>query len=273
MKKILSFFALLLMFTASVSAQDKKNVCIDEFEANSSINANWVKTLRNNVIEGLMKTGRLNVIDVTTISGLSKTNEEKLIQLGERNVDVLLKGHFNSLTSTSKTKDGKTTYEVKAGYSLTLIDTQTGATLNTTNFEESWYSGTTSDESITKALDGASGHMKKFVDDNFKASAVVKALDQVDAKKGAKTIYVSVGSNAGIQAGQMFDVFQEVEVAGEKITKQIGSAKAKEVVSGTLTLCTVTKGGVDIKNAFENNITLTVVSRARGGIGGLLDSL
>jgi hypothetical protein len=120
-------------------------------------------------------------------------------------------------------------------------------------------------------MEKAAKGMKKFVDNNFKTEAVIKQLDQVDEKKGVKTAYISIGSNAGITAGQMFDIMEEVEIAGEKAQKKIGDAKAQEVVSGTLTLVKITKGGVEIKAAFNAGHKLIVITRAKkdlfGGLG------
>ena len=274
MKKFISIITGMLVGVATVFGQgnDKKNVCIDEFSHNSSIGTNWVANLRNNVVQGIMQTGRLNVIDIKNLSDLSDTSEKRLTQLRESNVDVLIKGQYNALNCNSKTnKEGKTHYETLSDFTLTLVDTENGAVIGTQNFKNNSYSGETATESITKALEEAIGDMKKFVDNNFKMEATIKALDQVDPKKGAKTVYVTVGSDAGIQPGQMFDVFQEVEIAGEKGTKQIGTAKAKEVVSGGLTLCTVSKGGIEIKTAFDNNVKLIVISRAvKDPLGGFL---
>jgi hypothetical protein len=88
-------------------------------------------------------------------------------------------------------------------------------------------------------------------------------------KKGVKSCYINIGSNAGIQKGQIFEVFSQVEIAGEKINKKIGELKAEEVLSGTLTKCDVKNGGGDIKTCFDSKVPLTVVSRAKKP--GLLD--
>lgn len=82
--------------------------------------------------------------------------------------------------------------------------------------------------------------------------------------------YISVGSNAGIAAGQMFDIVEETEIAGEKAQKKIADAKAQEVVSGSLTLVNITKGGVEVKRAFDAGHKLIVITRAKKDIlGGL----
>lgn len=275
MKKIFSFVALIMLCAISAFAQDndQKGVCVDEFGYNTSIGTNWVTNLRNNVIEGILKTGRVKVIDITTLKDLPKEQQDRLAKIKELGVDVLLEGHYNSLDCQAKTKDGKTHYETASDFNLTLKNTETGEIIGTQNFKNTWYSGETSQESITSALKEAIDDMRKFVDENFKMQAIIKALDQVDPKKGAKTAYITVGSTAGIQTGQIFDVFQEIDVLGEKGTKLIGTAKAKEVIGENLTLCTITKGGVAIKEASDKNTKLIVVSRPPKdplGLNGLL---
>lgn len=283
MKKIFSFVALIMLCAISAFAQDndqnaKKGICVDEFTFNSSIGTNWVTNLRNNVMEGILKTGRVQVIDITTLKDLPKEQQDRLAKIKELGVDVLLEGHYNSLDCQAKTKDGKTHYETASDFNLTLKNTETGEIIGTQNFKNTWYSGETAEESVTSALKEAIDDMRKFVDNNFKMEAIIKALDQVHPKKGAKTVYISVGSDAGVRVGgggidsvlngsaaNMFDVFQEVMIANEPVAKKIGTLKAKEVMGANLTLCTVTKGGVEIQKAFEQNIKLTVVSRATTG--------
>lgn len=285
MRKIFSLVALMMLCVISAFAQDndqnaKKGVCVDEFTFNSSIGTNWVTNLRNNVMEGILKTGRVQVIDITTLKDLPTEEQDRLAKIKELGVDVLLQGHYNSLDCQAKTKDGKTHYETASDFNLTLKNVETGEVISTQNFKNTWYSGETSQESITSALKEAIDDMRKFIDNNFKMEAIIKDLDQVHPKKGAKTVYISVGSDAGVQVGgggigtvlnagvsgaTIFDVFQEVEIAKEKVNKKIGTLKAKEVMGANLTLCTVTKGGVEIQKAMEQNIKLIVVSRAAKG--------
>lgn len=268
MKKLLSTVVMMLFASIVMFAQDgKKSVAVEDFSYNSSIGTNWVENLRNNIISGITATTRVDVIDAKNYTSLSKDKEERLAQLGEM-VDVILNCHFNTM-STGMDKDKKH-YTCQSSYTITLTDAKTGAVLSTTPFEDSWSQGDSQSDAITSCLEYATSNMKKFVDNNFKTEAVIKQLDQVDPKKGVKTAYISVGSNSGITAGQMFDIMEEVEIAGEKATKKIGDAKAQEVVSGTLTLVKISKGGVEVKNAFDAGHTLIVITRANKGLlGGL----
>lgn len=268
MKKLFSLVVALLLVTVAAFAQDdKKNVAVEEFSYNSSIGTNWVTALRNNIIGGITNTQRVNVLDTKNVN-LPANKEERLAALGEM-VDVILTCHFNSLKTAYDSKDKH--YTCHANYTITLTDAKGGAVISTTPFEDSWLVGDNETDAINNCMEKAAKGMKKFVDNNFKTEAVIKQLDQVDEKKGVKTAYISIGSNAGITAGQMFDIMEEVEIAGEKAQKKIGDAKAQEVVSGTLTLVKITKGGVEIKAAFNAGHKLIVITRAKkdlfGGLG------
>lgn len=103
--------------------------------------------------------------------------------------------------------------------------------------------------------------MKKLVNNQFRVSGEIKSIAETHPKKGAKTLYISIGSNDGVAAGNAFEVYKEVDIAGETISEKIGELKAKEIKSGTLTLCNVIKGGVEIQNAFDSGLKLTVTSR------------
>ena len=117
--------------------------------------------------------------------------------------------------------------------------------------------------------------MERFVQENFKVEATIKALDEVDPKKGAKSCYISIGKDRGIEIGQIFEVFSRIQVAGEQVDKKIGEVKVAEVMSGTMSRCTVKNGGPTIKTAFENQQVITVRSRPKKDniFGGLLNGL
>ena len=271
MKKLFFILTLLLISLGSAMAQknDKPTVCIDEFSYNTRIGSNWVTVLRSNVAKGLLQTGRLNVVDIRDMSEPADVESDFLKGLYDDNIDVLVKGHFNSLVCKSQRYDGVQMYEAGVDYTLTLVDTYTGNTIASHTFQGTSSVGKTEAESISKSLENATViRMKKLVEDNFKVEALIKELDEIDPKKGAKTVYVTLGANDGIQAGQTFDVYQEIEVAGEVGSRLIGTAKAKEVLGGGITLCTISKGGIEIKNAFDKEQKLIVVTRAKKGLLG-----
>ncbi len=274
MRKTIISVVMMLFAASTLFAQssEKTNVCVDQFTYSTNIGTNWVEHLRNCIIEGLTQQSRLNMIDIKTFGELPSAENDKFAKLSEGGVEIVVKGHFTSLDVKSVTKDGKVTYETEINYTLKVVDAQSGQITATQNFKHSG-SAETKEKSITDSFTLSADDMKRFVNQNFKITGIVKTLDQVDNKKGAKTLYITAGSNAGVESGQPFEVFQEVEMAGEMISKKIGEIKVKDVLSGTLSLCNVNKGGKEIQKAFESGVKLTVVSRPKTQIGGIFDGI
>lgn len=266
MKKIL-FLASMLFVVLAASAQDKTTVCVEKFKNNSSTNDITVNNLRNEIMQGIIEKKRIDVTDATTISGLPENKADRIKALKEKGIEYVIEGTLNSIDQ-KKSSDGK--YHIaEINYTLSVIDVESGVTKSSDTYKDSWNSGSTADESVLKAIERAKSRMAKFVDDKFKVEAIIKALDQVDEKKGVKTCYISIGSAAGIAKGQIFEVFANVKIAGEDVEKKIGEVKAKEVMSATLTLCDVKDGGPEIKKNFEDGIPMTVVSRATKDVLGI----
>lgn len=274
MKKITVFLAALAV-AFSVNAQEttsKHSVALDEVATSANIQQSWIDNLRAEILEGLIGTGRVEVVDVTTVEGLPSGEAEKMEYLADNNAECLLKCQFNSLSTTRKVDDnGKYSWTTKANYTLTLMDLETGGVKTTKTYEEFGYSTDSETESIKSAVGDASNRLTRFVEEAFPLSANVKALDKIHPKKGVETIYITIGSNAGVQPGQPFDAFVETDIAGEIITKKIEkcNVKVKEVVSAGLSLASVSgKGAVELQKAFENGEKVILVSRPK-----LLDSL
>ena len=261
--------AAMLLSVAAVLAQDKMSLCVDNFINSTSFSDATVKNLRNEIIAGISATGRLTMVDVNTLGTLPTAMNERVKTMNEKGIDYVLKGSLNSIEEKNSQSDNKTRYQAEINFTLTVIDAETGANIASETMKESWTIGQTRDEAILKAIEAVRSKMKKFVDNHFKLEATVKALDQVDNKKGAKTVYITIGSAAGIAKGQIFEVFAELNVAGESVRKKIGELRAEEVMSGTMTLCAVKNGGKEIKTAFENGTKMAVITRAKKDLFGL----
>ncbi len=262
MKKIF-VFAVMLMMAITASAQNEKKVlCIEDFVNNAHCSDATLKSFQNEVITDIMATDRLTVVMASTFGDLPSAKNERLKTFRSKGVDYVLEGKLNSVTCQDKSSNEKKSYRAEVNFSLTVTDAATGAVTGTYS-DVTVYNGTTEAESIQKAIETMDSMIKRFVDTYFKVSGFVKALDKYDAKKGAKTVYITLGYDAGISEGQIFEVYTEAEVAGEKIVKKIGEVKASEVLSSTLTLCKVKNGEKEIYEAFIAEKTMVVVSRAK----------
>lgn len=250
-----------------MAQDDKPNVVVAEFVNKSNVSNVACNNLRQEIVSGLMDTGRLTVVEQTTLGTLPSAKNEKLLKLNEMGIQYYIEGTFNSADRQSKTSNtssgSTTTYQCTVSYTLTVIDTETGVTKSSETLKESYTIGNTADEALLKASERARKQMKRFVDNNFKVEAIIKALDEVDPKKGVKTCYINIGSNAGIAKDQIFEVFCSKEIVGEMIESKVGELKVEEVLSGTLSKCKVKDGGADIKKNFDEQRTMTVRSRAK----------
>ena len=264
MKKLFTMAVMLVMTTAMMAQDEKPNVVVAGFQNKSNSSLVACNNLRQEIVSGLIATDRLTVVETSTLGEMPKAKNELLIFLNGMGIQFYIEGTLNSIdTKSSKSNTGKTNYEATINYTLTLIETETGVTKSSETFKDSYNVGDTSDEAILKAIEYAKKRMTRFVDTHFKVEAVIKALDEVDPKKGVKTCYISVGSDAGISSGQIFEVFSKVEIAGEKINKKIGEVRVEEVLSGTLSKCSVKNGGLDMKRNFDAQIQMTVMTRAK----------
>ena len=263
MKKLFTVATMLVMTLAMMAQDEKPNVVVAEFQNKSNASRVACNNLRQEIVSGLTETDRLTVVEATTLGDMPKAKNELLLFLNSMSVQFYLEGTLNSVDTKSSTSNGKTKYEATINYTLTLIETETGITKSSETFKDSYTIGDTKDEAILKAIEYAKKRMKRFVDNHFKVEATIKALDEVDAKKGVKSCYISVGSDAGISKGQIFEVFIKTEIAGEMIDKKVGEVRVEEVLSGTMSKCVVKNGGPDIKRNFDSQVKMTVLSRAK----------
>lgn len=283
MKKLFTVVAMLIMALGASAQEESENgggllsLFVEKFVNKADADNIVVNNLRQEIMSGITNSGRVHVVDVSTFEGTDiptqKSDRIKFLRDREDKFDFMLEGTLNSvLSQKSVSKDGTTTYEAVINYTLALTDVDGGTLIKSDTFKDSYNVGGTADEAILKAIERAGSRMKKYVNDNFKVEAAIEALDEIDLKKNSvKTCYVSTGSSMGIEKGQIFEVFANIEVVGKQVRKKIGELKADEVMSEEMTHCSVKSGGPEIKKFFDDNIKLTVVSRAKkealGGLG------
>ena len=277
MKKLFVMAAMLLSVVGAIAQDAKQTVLVEQFVNKSSAKDVEANALQQAIVSGLVSTGRLNVVDAGTMVDLPTVKNDRLIYLGDNGIGWMVEGILNTVSTAKKSMNisGKTSYyyEGNINYTLTLINTETGLTTISETYTDS-STGDSETEAITAAINDAKKRMNRFVQNHFKVEATIKALDEVDAKKGVKTCYISIGSDMGVENGQIFEVFAQIQIAGENVDRKIGEIKVVEVVSGTMSRCSTKSGGPEIKGAFDKQQRITVRSRAKKtislpGIGSL----
>lgn len=230
-------------------------------------------TVRNNVIRTLHSANRVHVVDLGQQEEINREEERRRAQaaLGDyRDVaditqlkaNYILNGMLNSISVTR----GKTLYNAKLIFSVTLTDVSNG-TIHSSFQYDSFASGSTATEARNNAISTSAETLNKFIEDAFPVTGSILQVVDVDAKKPvAKTVYIDLGNDDGIQPGQFFSVYAIVDVAGEKGETEIGALQAKTVLSGGRTLCKVTKGGDVILQKLNGKEEMFIKSRTARGM-------
>lgn len=189
-------------------------------------------------------------------------------------VDYIITGSTGEIT-IKETKGSETTsYTSTLPFSLTMMKAGSGEVLDSRNTDRKAYS-TNRQASIEDCikLDGS-------VRDEYNAlvykNCAIRVPIQViqDVKKGkVETVIIDGGSDIGICDGLNFDVQMESDIAGKKIYKTIGEAKVKDILSGELTLCQITKGNKEITKMLDDDITIVLTSNTKGSFGETMQGI
>ncbi|KAB6349103.1 penicillin-binding protein activator LpoB, partial [Bacteroides xylanisolvens] len=184
----------------------------------------------------------------------------------------LIQGNITSMQGVKKTDSkGKTYYQGSVSYTLKIVDPSNGTLKGTQTFTHEGLTGNigdTPDEAIIKTLDYVVISMDDFVDEYFKMKGTIVQIESTKKDK-AQTVYIDLGTKRGVQKGQKFIVYIEMDIAGELSLKEVGRLNVKEVLSGTRSLCTVSKGGEEIMKASKEEKKLIILSRKNTFLGGL----
>ena len=287
MKKSLLLFSICLIPMLGYAQTDengKERVYIDYFSRPGTISNILAEALRNKVIEGIQKMDRVELIDVDSNEALKTEakrrqeasamgdavcRSEVMTTLGAQ---YLIQGNITSMQGVKKTDSkGKTYYQGSVSYTLKIVDPSNGTLKGTQTFTHEGLTGNigdTPDEAIIKTLDYVVISMDDFVDEYFKMKGTIVQIESTKKDK-AQTVYIDLGTKRGVQKGQKFIVYIEMDIAGELSLKEVGRLNVKEVLSGTRSLCTVSKGGEEIMKASKEEKKLIILSRKNTFLGGL----
>ena len=291
MKK--SILSVICLFAGIFVYAQKPVVLVDYFRHSSNVSDAGATALRNAVIEGVNLVNRVNLIDVDTESSLAieagRRNselamEDKTARMGAMKTigaNYVITGTVSNMSADYTRPDsGDPYYNGNIVYALTVVDVSNGTVVGTRNFTYSGITGnvgSSADDAIISTLGRVKLSMKNFVNEYFKLTGTVVVMNEA-SKKGdqAKSLYISLGSDAGVGKGQMLDVFEVKLIAGREAKTEIGSLRVEEVVAGDLSMCVVIKGGKEIMAAFRKGSEMRVLTKkdnALKNLGqGLVDS-
>lgn len=279
----------------------KKTVLgIESFTYSSSFSPADVETFRNQIINAIKNTGRVIVVDhsSSTNSALNAESERRKSESAmdantvddmiSLNANSILTAHLDQLSITREVYEDKETVKVgdryqtrvkgrypyiKATltYTIKITDCASGTVQaqETYTMSDGMYSILKNKADYESADEAHRGIMRKCVNQDqitllilntFKAQGRIVQVDE-GTPKAAKTVYISLGSEDGIETKQVLEVYKEFDIAGEVSRKLIGEVMIVEVLGASRSLAKVKKGGEEIQQVLSAGGNLPVQSR------------
>ncbi len=256
----------------SAAAQEttsKPNVFIDYFWRPTDVDGNVAEQLRGYVIEAINETNRVELIDVDSRSALQIEKERRLsgeladdgdmsrlAVMKEEGANALIQGRITSFVVKKHTsKDGSVYYDAAITYTLKAIDPNDGKlitskTISAGNEMFNLQTSPTADEAAMKTCKSAKRGVKGFIEEAF--PVIGKVLEVGEVKKNeVKTMYISLGSDAGVTKGNKFNICVERKIAGRTSQSVIGECEVESVEGVDISLAKVKKGGKELKAAID----------------------
>lgn len=285
-KESLIILTALVLTTPAVTAQETKgkdNVLIDYFKHNKNIKDAHAAQLRNCVIQGIQETGRVELIDVSTIEALALEQQrrasgeldaagdtERIKVMQQQGANALIQGEITSLVVNENVlkSDNSKYYTAVVAYTLKVVNPNTGKTIITEAFKHgdeflNMQTSNSPEEAIVKVTQLAVRNMRPFVEKAF--PLIGEVIDKGEVKKDEiKTVYISLGSIHGVSEDNKFEICIQREIAGRTANSVIGELEIESVEGEDISLGKVKKGGKELFKAMENKQKIIVKSKAKG---------
>lgn len=287
LKNLLLIVALLLPIISNAQEQTKAKpqVCIDYFQCQNDVPFEVAEELRRNFIEGVLKSKRVDLIDVDALDTLRIESEcrksravsvdcddyvERLKLVQQAGSDYIILGFVTSATTVQRKSDSDSTiyYDANIVYTVKAIELVKGKTVFAKTFKTLLYSfdcfryttGDTPMDAFLTASYYAKGDGKKFAKEAF---PLIGHIFPDDKSKGDKveSFYIDLGEENGVALKDKFEVCIVREVAKRRSLKPIGECYVGSVGDGTMSICKVRKGGKEIKDAIDTGLEVVVRSK------------
>ena len=297
---LLGFVACAFAINANGQELKKAVLGVEGFTASRDFSKEQVEMVRNQVVNAIKKTGRVIVVDHHSATGSaldaererrkqeSAMDANEVADMTSLNANSLLSANLDQLTATReiyketeqrKVGDKYETivkgeypyYKAVITYTIKITDCETGSVQGqeTYRLEAGRYSTYSKKAEYDNAEDAKKALLANCVNQDqltililntFKAEGKVLQIEKGNGKK-AQTVYVSLGSEDGVQKGQVLELYKEIDIAGEISRKLVGEVEIIEVLGATRSLAKVKKGGDVIQQVLAVGGNLPVLSR------------
>ena len=215
--------------------------------------------VRASIVKGLGNVTRLKVFNADDSGG------------GQPEAELKAEGTITNISTTTRTipgdkaKDKKPydEYNCLVNVTLNLTDARTNAVVDSRTFNISegmggWMSS--AQKAITSSLSRLSAVITNYYNSLYPLSASIVERDQISKDK-QKKVYIDLGSAMQAHKGQQFNIYYTRTIAGKEARMEIGRLKIEEVMGDELSLCKVTRGEKEVKDALDKGVRLLVTER------------
>lgn len=263
-------------------------VYVDSPVNKSNLNSELFALFSSKVKGGISASKRINMIDAATEQALqlegsrrdagSAIDENTLFnRLTTAGADYIVKTELTSgsceriVPEKSTDKVGKYLdilagtdpyYKAKLTWNITIVSVKDGKVVaNYTREVEGKSSKKEEREAAayTNAMSRISSQARNTIDGVVRLSGTILKIESVKKDK-AKTVIIDLGSQKGMAVGDYAIVYAEMDIAGEKASREIGKLSISEVLSPNRSLATVKEGDKAVYEAFNKGQTLKIVA-------------
>lgn len=287
---VLLVAALAVPFLSNAQEEERKgkpNVFIDYFSRPAEVPFSIVEQLRGCVMEGIMSSNRVELIDVDSNELLRIEQErreagvfagddmDRIKVMSQEGANFLVSGRVASVSiSDTKTDDGKVYYGASISCALKVVNPNDGKTVLTKSYTLGCNgivpirTSSTEEEAVTKACNDVKKHIVAFIQEAFPLFGRFLEVNQVKGDK-VESFYMDLGELNGIAKKDCFEVCIVREVAKRKSVKVIGECEVEAVEGDDISLCKVKKGHKELKAALDGGQEIVLKSKPKKR--GLLD--
>jgi len=255
MKKLLLLFLVFAAIqNASIAQADGKLIVgVTQFTASSNPAAEkYAGNITERVLDILNNSNRFTVIDLTSEEARKKVLEkaqenykaENWLDANKAmNAEYTVAADIGTLKFIHITSSQPNGYKVSVGFTLKLIQTESGKIIATQTFQSSESKiSITPEGALLEAMTTIQDDLKNYFEDNFPfKSLVVKVQEE---KKGeAKSVLILAGTPLKLKKGAEFQIYTIDKTMAKPLSVEIGRVKFESDIDENYSLCKVSSGG------------------------------
>lgn len=281
---VLLVVALAVPFSSNAQEESKgkPNVFIDYFSRPAEVSFSIVEQLRGCVMEAIMSSNRVELIDVDSNELLRIEQErreagafagddmDRIKVMSQEGANFLISGRVASVSITeTKADDGTITYVACISGALKVVNPNDGKTILNKSYEFGGSIGgiipkgiigsSTKEDAVTKACNEAKDKVVSFIQEAFPLFGHFLEVNQVKGDK-VESFYMDLGEINGLAKKDRFEVCIVREVAKRKSVKVIGECEVEAVEGDDISLCKVKKGHKELKAALDGGQEIVLKS-------------